>query len=624
MKRFLEQIWLISLVLAIVLVPICNAQSASRLTSRISSSQRLNYHTAPDWTIPLMKDQHRYTIPSLTVSNDGSELAGPEDWFENRRPELVRRWTEILGKLSPTKKDAKWFGDIGKVVVHDTQEKDGYTRIHLSLPIEKDFLQPHLLLLPKDQGPGPFPAVIAWTSTSPDYKKPEEWWGQWLARRGYVVLTSWSFIRHYREGTSYSNRVNERVYKRFGHWLPMAKMVHDVQREVEFLTKRPEVDENRLGFMGFSLSAKSALYVAAFAPEIKATVAIDPHVAMHGDTNYHDEWYLDWKRRFDSIHTDDYPDPELRGTIWSLLDSDPSRPGFERNHHELMALCAPRALLLIGCSMDKTRSSHSDNLQSWGYFNRAKEVYDLLDIPERLEFATTDEGHRATSPRIDPAWQEFFERWLKETRIGERTSDRSVGISNTGSSKQDLFFREDFKEVPPEIPVAQKHLSNPDLILHRLGPGEGQIKKSFHINTPNDPHYVWSGLCEGNWAVVLEHKTARVDLNVEGAKIVWRTKQADDRILYLVIKSEQDWLISDLGTAVTKDWEVNELRIRQCTWHLFDPETIERGKRITSPDLSTVSTIGFTDLLPGGGSRACSRLDWVEVYGRFSRDGQNR
>jgi dienelactone hydrolase len=267
-------------------------------------------------------------------------------------------------------------------------------RIHLSLPIENDFLQPHLLLLPKNQGTGPFPAVIAWTSSSPDYTQPEQWWGQWLAQRGYVVLTGWSFIRHYRDGKKHSDNVNQMVYDRFGHWLPMAKMVHDVQREVDFLKTRQEVDANRVGFIGFSLSAKAALYVAAFAPEITATVAVDPHLAMHGDTNYHDTWYLDWKHKFDSIRTDDYPIPELRGTIWSLLDADPSRPGFERNHHELLALCAPRAFLLIGCSMGKTRSAHSDNLQSWGYLNRAKEVYDLVGIPDRLKFETTTDGHQ--------------------------------------------------------------------------------------------------------------------------------------------------------------------------------------------------------------------------------------
>ncbi len=380
-------------------------------------SQRLNYHTPPAWTNRLMTEQHRYTIPSPLIFDDGTKVVTPEAWYQKRRPELIRHWTSILGKLEPTREDEKWFGDIGKVVIHDSEEKEGYTRIHLSLPIERDFLQPHLLLLPKNQGPGPFPAVIAWTSTSPDYTEPEKWWGGWLAQRGYVVLTGWSFIRHYREGKSYRDNVNEMVYQRFGHWLPMAKMVHDVHREVEYLKTRAEVDARRLGFIGFSLSAKTALYVAAFAPEITATVAVDPHLAIHGDTNYQDPWYLDWRRKFNAIQTNDYPIPELRGTIWSLLDADPARPGFERNHHELLALCAPRAFLLIGCSMDKTRSSHSDNLQSWGYFNRAKEVYDVLGIPDRLNFKATTDGHQATSPHTDSDWQQFFDRWLKKTPL---------------------------------------------------------------------------------------------------------------------------------------------------------------------------------------------------------------
>ncbi len=30
--------------------------------------------------------------------------------------------------------------------------------------------------------------------------------------------------------------------------------------------------------------------------------------------------------------------------------------------------------------------------------------------------------------------------------------------------------------------------------------------------------------------------------------------------------------------------------------------------------ISRVSEVGFTDLKQGGGSTACSRLDWIEVY----------
>ena len=55
---------------------------------------------------------------------------------------------------------------------------------------------------------------------------------------------------------------------------------------------------------------------------------------------------------------------------------------------------------------------HSDDRQSWGYFNRAREVYKLLGVPDRLKFVMTSDGHSATGPDIDPAWQEFINRWL--------------------------------------------------------------------------------------------------------------------------------------------------------------------------------------------------------------------
>src|SRR5258708_1469254 len=150
--------------------------------------------------------------------------------------------------------------------VMETQEKEHYTRILLELPMEKDFYQPHLLLLPKGQGRGPFPAVVCWTSTTPDYTAPEQWWGEWLASHGYVVLTGWSFIRHYRDDVTYASGAAQKLYDRFGHWLPMAKMVYDAQREAQYLRSLKQVDSQRVGFMGFSLSAKAALYIAAFAP----------------------------------------------------------------------------------------------------------------------------------------------------------------------------------------------------------------------------------------------------------------------------------------------------------------------------------------------------------------------
>src|SRR5258708_536348 len=291
-------------------------------------------------------NQHKVTNRSSPAPEPGAEtqitpslidgLRSADEWRNVRRPQLLRLWTTILGKLGPNEQDQKWFGDIRQAVVRETADRGSYTRTALDLPIEKDFLQHHVLLMPK--GNGPFPAVICWTSTTPDYTAPEAWWGKWLVQHGYVVLTSWSFIRHYRENATYGSGAAGKVYERFGHWLPIAKMVHDAQREAEYLRSLKQVDGGRIGFMGFSLSAKAAVYIAAFAPEIAATVAIDPHIAINGGTNWFAPWYLDWLRPFADI-------PTPQHTVLSLLNPDPARPGFQHHHHELLALAAPRPFL---------------------------------------------------------------------------------------------------------------------------------------------------------------------------------------------------------------------------------------------------------------------------------------
>jgi hypothetical protein len=164
--------------------------------------------------------------------------------------------------------------------------------------------------------------------------------------------------------------------------------------------------------MGFSLSAKAAVYIAAFAPEIAATVAIDPHIAINGGTNWFAPWYLDWMRPFPDI-------PTPQHTVLSLLNPDIARPGFEHDHHELLALAAPRPFLLIGGKRDsEDGGGDSDDRQSWGYYNRAKEVYSLLGVPDRLQFVLTADGHQPNGPEVDPAWRAFIDRWL-----GSRASE---------------------------------------------------------------------------------------------------------------------------------------------------------------------------------------------------------
>lgn len=355
--------------------------------------------------------QHRVSSTRSPAPEPGAErveiprLAGTREEWARRRPELVTAWKQILGKLEPTAEDRRWFHDVPLMREISRTELPGYTRFHIELALEKDFWQPSLLLLPK-RVQAPYPAVIAWTSTTPDWQEPEKNWGAWLAERGFVVLTGWSHIRNYRDGSNYGKQASEKVYERFGRWAGLSRMVWDVRQQAAFLKARGDVDAGRIGFMGFSLSAKTAVYVGAFAPEIAAVVSIDPHIALNGGTNYYAPWYMDWTRTFADLDT-----PQK--TVLSLLNPDTARAGLEHDHHELLALAAPKPFLLIGGGGDKVdNGGDSDDQQSWGYVNRAHEIYRLLGVPDRLRFALTKDGHHANGPTIDDAWREWLMRFL--------------------------------------------------------------------------------------------------------------------------------------------------------------------------------------------------------------------
>lgn len=179
-----------------------------------------------------------------------------------------------------------------------------------------------------------------------------------------------------------------------------------------------------------------------------------------------------------------------------------------------------------------------------------------------------------------------------------------------------LFFREDWKETPAEIPLNQNHVANTELTVQLYGAGKDSLKKSNHEKPVDDPFYVWSGLCLGNWLVTLKHKSKNVDLTGY-SKIRWRSKQVGFRYLRIALKlADGSWIVSDQFDGPAQDWRIKEFNIQEITWHKLDAERIVEVGVIQNPDLSNVEEIGFTDLMPGGRSAACSRLDWIEVDGK--------
>src|SRR5690606_30827020 len=74
------------------------------------------YHKAPANAPPPFDRQHLVDLLSPLVMDDGTECASPSDWYEKRRPELLRHWTNILGRLEPSaEQKEEWIGDISQV-----------------------------------------------------------------------------------------------------------------------------------------------------------------------------------------------------------------------------------------------------------------------------------------------------------------------------------------------------------------------------------------------------------------------------------------------------------------------------------------------------------------------------
>jgi len=177
-------------------------------------------------------------------------------------------------------------------------------------------------------------------------------------------------------------------------------------------------------------------------------------------------------------------------------------------------------------------------------------------------------------------------------------------------------FREDWKEIPWALPVTQEHVANPSLKLSLHGPGKRGIKKSNHDHIKDDPFYIWSGKCEMNWALSLSHRRSLIDLSTGDARVRWRSRQSGGRKLHLILKlSDGRWIISEEADPASKDWHEFELTPAKCQWRYLDIITITPGEVVPAPDLSRIESVGFTDLASGGGSKECSRLDWIEVWG---------
>jgi hypothetical protein len=208
-------------------------------------------------------------------------------------------------------------------------------------------------------------------------KRPDLALALHLVRRGFITLSPECYILKDKVGWAKGQAAV--LAKRRPGWTGMGKMIFDASRCVDFLATLPEVDSERIGCIGFSLGAKEVLYALAFEPRYKVGVFNEGGIGLRM-SNWTDPWYLSEKIK-------------------------PRIPALE--HHQVLALVAPRPFLVLG-------GDSADGDASWPFVKAVLPVYRLLGAGDRVGLHNHKGKHTFPREARRLAYR-WLDHWLEFT-----------------------------------------------------------------------------------------------------------------------------------------------------------------------------------------------------------------
>ncbi len=299
------------------------------------------------------------TLVPLLQTEDGTAIHTRSAWRKEAKC-LERNWREFLGPIPERRPHPG-------PIIQEREALPGFTRLHIRYDVEPGVPMDGYLLEPirtpgdKSKRPG----VIVFHPTTPFQAKgvaglaaeyPEDkHQGVQLVRRGYVVWCPRNFINTL-DRNWMTNTLE--VLATHTNWTGMTRMLLDAVVAMDFLERWPGVDRRRIGCLGHSLGAKEVLYAMAFDKRYKVGVSSEGGIGIEL-SNWDAPWYLG---------------PRIK------------RPDRTLEHHQLLALIAPRPFLLIG-------GGSADGDQSKPFIGAAQEVYGLFDAKDHLRFLNHGQGH---------------------------------------------------------------------------------------------------------------------------------------------------------------------------------------------------------------------------------------
>lgn len=321
-------------------------------------------------------------LPDPLLFADGSKVTDQSDWARRRAEIIGMLYHYEIGEKPPTPRDsisAAMDGDTLRVEIRNKGEK-----LHLNAKI----------VYP--EGEGPFPAIIG--IGFPSGSLPPEI----FSRRGIAQIAF-----DFSEVMSHTQKRGEepinRIYPErtdIGAYSAWPWGVSRLIDGLEIVGDSARIDLGRIGITGCSFAGKMALFAGALDERIALTIAQEPggggvaawrvsetlgNVETLGRTNY--SWFLESMRRFAEENVCRLP-----------ID-----------HHELTALVAPRAFLMLG-NTDYEWLADPSGYES---AKAARKVWEALGVPERIRCSVIGKHPHCRLPESQYALvEEFVDRFL--------------------------------------------------------------------------------------------------------------------------------------------------------------------------------------------------------------------
>lgn len=349
------------------------------------------------------------TLPDPFAWADGSGRSTDfKDW-ERHRFEIARQLQHYeLGMKPVVSKDsieATLINDTLRVVVHENGET-----LLLTAPIKYP------------EGNGPFPAIIG--IGRPTGSLPVQ-----LFDKRRIAQITFNFIQVMSHTQKRGNEPINRLYPDqtdMGAYCAWPWGISRLIDGLEKVEKKSRIDLSHLAVSGCSFAGKMALFAGAFDERIALTIAQEPggggvdawrvsetlgNVETLGRTSY--AWFLESMRQFAGKNVNRLP-----------ID-----------HHELAALIAPRALLVLG-NTDYEWLAEESNYVSC---QAARMVWKAFGIEDRMGFSIQGGHMHCMLPESQyPEVEAFIDKFL----LGKTDVDTFV-------SKADMFEDVDYLKWMP-------------------------------------------------------------------------------------------------------------------------------------------------------------------------------